>query len=515
MCKVKLFLVIVLVLGLVGVASAVPPVTITNSNGSSEVGITSNRLNTNSIITDKTVSTTTMIDAVTLDDNPTTYTSSALTTGGFDKISFFWDYDETEHVGEIEAFHLGAIGAGYSINDILTVVQEGGSAATITVNTVYVGSITTISGTPTAAGSGYAVGNVLTITTGGTGGTATVATTTVGSITTLHTTPTAGGVGYSPNDVLTITTGGSGATTTVSTIAATGGLKTLTLAGGGTGYTQGAENLLTVVQAGGASGVISCTANAEGVITSIDSVTVIGTGYAVANGLVTIGGSLNNDATVNITVINGAVVTVATSPVTAGIGYTTGTGKATTVSPAGGTGCTLNIVTCDGVVGAVTSVTKLAAGTGYTAGAGKATSGGAGTSCTLNITAVDGVVGAINAFTLTTAGLGYTVADGLATSVLPNVGSGAQVDVTTVGTALSATLTLTGSVDNVTYLPLSFYDYTGGATLQTSEVLTSDGSYMCWFNRDITIPYIKATITGTNTDVNDTELNTFKAYLQK
>ena len=83
-----------------------------------------------------------------------------------------------------------------------------------------------------------------------------------------------------------------------------GGLKTLTIANGGTGYAPG-KNTITVVQAGGVGGQITCTASAGGVITSIDSVYMMGSGYQVANGLATTGGT-GNGFTVNITALETA-----------------------------------------------------------------------------------------------------------------------------------------------------------------------------------------------------------------
>jgi hypothetical protein len=65
-----------------------------------------------------------------------------------------------------------------------------------------------------------------------------------------------------------------------------GGIKTVSLNAGGTGYTPGTV-ALTVVQAGGASGVISATASSGGVITSLNSITTEGTGYSVATELAT------------------------------------------------------------------------------------------------------------------------------------------------------------------------------------------------------------------------------------
>lgn len=83
--------------------------------------------------------------------------------------------------------------------------------------------------------------------------------------------------------------------------ATTGGLKTLTIAAGGTGFAPGA-NTLTVVQTGGSLGTINVTASAEGIITGINSITTAGTGYAVANALTTTGGTGAN-CTVNLTAI--------------------------------------------------------------------------------------------------------------------------------------------------------------------------------------------------------------------
>lgn len=82
----------------------------------------------------------------------------------------------------------------------------------------------------------------------------------------------------------------------------TGGIKNITLAAGGTGYTEGV-NTLVVVQTGGSGGTIKVTANSSGVVTSIDSIYLEGLGYAVANTLATTGPGTN--CTVNITAING------------------------------------------------------------------------------------------------------------------------------------------------------------------------------------------------------------------
>lgn len=61
-----------------------------------------------------------------------------------------------------------------------------------------------------------------------------------GAITALASAPTAAGTGYAVGDILTITTGGTGGTATVATIGASGAVATVTLTTAGTGYTTGA-----------------------------------------------------------------------------------------------------------------------------------------------------------------------------------------------------------------------------------------------------------------------------------
>jgi len=88
-----------------------------------------------------------------------------------------------------------------------------------------------------------------------------------------------------------------------------GGIKTVVIKAGGSGYTPGAQ-VLTVVQAGGANGTINVTVSAGGVVTAIVSVATQGTGYTTtgvggtgANGLATIGGG-GTGATLNISALN-------------------------------------------------------------------------------------------------------------------------------------------------------------------------------------------------------------------
>jgi hypothetical protein len=76
-------------------------------------------------------------------------------------------------------------------------------------------------------------------------------------------------------------------------------------------------------------------------------------------------------------------------------------------------------------------------------------------------------------------------------------------DETEVGNSISAAVTMQISYDGTTYQSASFYDYAGGSTLQTSETISGDGSYYCWFNPDLTVPYVKLILTATNTDADD------------
>lgn len=78
-----------------------------------------------------------------------------------------------------------------------------------------------------------------------------------------------------------------------------------------------------------------------------------------------------------------------------------------------------------------------------------------------------------------------------------------EYDETEVGNAISAAVTIDISYDNSTYMDASFYDYSGGATLQTTETISADGSYYFWFNKDLCVPYVHVDVAATNTDADD------------
>lgn len=87
-------------------------------------------------------------------------------------------------------------------------------------------------------------------------------------------------------------------------------------------------------------------------------------------------------------------------------------------------------------------------------------------------------------------------------------------DETEVGNSISAAVTVFISVDNTNWQAASFYDFAGGATLQTSETISADGRYFFWLDRNIAAPYVKVTITGTNTDADDTAAVTCTLWME-
>jgi hypothetical protein len=90
-----------------------------------------------------------------------------------------------------------------------------------------------------------------------------------------------------------------------------------------------------------------------------------------------------------------------------------------------------------------------------------------------------------------------------------------QYDETEVGGGVTGTLTVEVSPDNTNWFSAPFFDTAGGATPQTSEVLSDDGSYICWLDKNIPFPYLRVTVTGANTDADDTILTTVKVYMDK
>ena len=87
-------------------------------------------------------------------------------------------------------------------------------------------------------------------------------------------------------------------------------------------------------------------------------------------------------------------------------------------------------------------------------------------------------------------------------------------DETEVG-GIAAAVTLQMSYDASTWVAASFYDYAGGATLQTSESFTTDtAAYVMWVNPDLAAPYYRVVVTATGSDADDTAIVTAKAALR-
>jgi hypothetical protein len=80
---------------------------------------------------------------------------------------------------------------------------------------------------------------------------------------------------------------------------------------------------------------------------------------------------------------------------------------------------------------------------------------------------------------------------------------------------ISAAVTLQMSYDASTWVAASFYDYAGGATLQTTESFTTDTTaYVMWVNPDLAAPYYRVVVTATGSDANDTAVIVAKAALR-
>lgn len=59
-------------------------------------------------------------------------------------------------------------------------------------------------------------------------------------------------------------------------------------------------------------------------------------------------------------------------------------------------------------------------------------------------------------------------------------------------TGVTATVTASASVDGVNWQDISWFDVAGGVTPQTSEALDTNGtSYIGWFDKALTAPYIR------------------------
>lgn len=109
-----------------------------------------------------------------------------------------------------------------------------------------------------------------------------------------------------------------------------------------------------------------------------------------------------------------------------------------------------------------------------------------------------------------------TVATGSSVNILNygRVGIYTTYDETEVG-GVSAALTLQVSPDGTNWFSAPFFDTAGGATPQTSESFTGDGSHIAWMSRDIPFNYVRPIMTCTGCDADDTVLTTVKIYYDR
>ena len=191
-----------------------------------------------------------------------------------------------------------------------------------------------------------------------TGGVATIANgnNNSGVISQVAATPTSGGSGYVIGDVLTITTGGTGATVTVTTVG-TGGVTGVSIADGGLNYVAG--DIITVASASGSSGLqLNVDTVSGGTITGLS---IVNEGVNYIAGTFRASGGSGWDAVINITGVTTVGVITGISLTAAGTGYSTGTGNST--SGGTGTGATVNILAVvQGIINVSGTISPVALG---------------------------------------------------------------------------------------------------------------------------------------------------------
>jgi hypothetical protein len=122
---------------------------------------------------------------------------------------------------------------------------------------------------------------------------------TTGGISVLNATPTAAGTGYLVGQILTITTGGTGGTARILAVDINGGVTQVALETSGSGYTAGTGRATTVAPAGGSG----CTLNIS-TIAEIATVTTITQNYFKIGDIVTIAGAAQAEYNGSQTIIS-------------------------------------------------------------------------------------------------------------------------------------------------------------------------------------------------------------------
>jgi len=285
-----------------------------------------------------------------------------------------------------DSFFLSASSPGDWINDISIKIYNYKTIEALTSSNVSAtnGGLAVVA--LSNAGNGYNAGTqtLTVVQNGGSAGTLTVVCESLGGIVTA--TINSGGIDYTQGaQTLTVVqTGGSNGTidVTCDTLGEIVGVE-ISTGNAGTGYTPGSQ-VLTIVQQDASLGSVQVTVSAEGIVTSIDSIAVAGSGYSEATGLATTGGG-GTGCKVDITAISQPTVMSIDSVNTAGLGYSVTTGLQTTGG--GGRGCVVNITAVTAPI--VKSIIRIAtAGAGYTVASELSTTGGGGTGCKVDITTV-------------------------------------------------------------------------------------------------------------------------------
>ena len=278
--------------------------------------------------------------------------------------------------GVITAIALNTAGTGYLIGDTLTITNSN------------LGGVDTLNlGTLSGGVGGFTAGTGVATTNSGSGDNALTVNTTVdgnGAIT--NVTINAAGTGYTAGDTITIANSNAGGAATVDTLV------------GGTGYANGTAIATTTTGSG--SGLTVDLTTSSGVVTGA-VINAAGSGYAV-------------DDTITIVNANASGVKTLGSIATAGTGYSTGTAIATT-NNGSGSDFTIDISSVD-ASGAVTAAAINNDGTGFT------------TSDTITITNAN-ASGVQTLGTIATGGTGYASGSAIATTSSGS-GTGLTVDIT-------------------------------------------------------------------------------------
>lgn len=226
------------------------------------------------------------------------------------------------------------------------------------------GAVAVLDATPTNAGSGYTIGDVVTISTGGTGATAEVTGVGTGAILTAVIGGPAGtqfgGFNYQVGQILQLVGGnlGTGGSVRVASIGAFGSIATVTIETSGIGYAAGFYYTTTGGANTGAVIQVS-TVSTSGSITKLNLLTP-GSGYTTGTGKATTGGT-GAGATVNINTIATGFITKTDSTVS----FQQAGFSSAGVINVGGTEYTYQYRTGSALVGVSPNASGIVAGVGF------------------------------------------------------------------------------------------------------------------------------------------------------